>query len=283
MLPRNSSFFTCCRGKSYVSIADATLASPQQIEFVADTYRSCGVSIADATLASPQPDVVSFCDLFSGVSIADATLASPQHRNPRPMHCTYSFNRRRDACFPATRRAWRRRCSSPTFQSQTRRLLPRNFHRECGKLRGGGVSIADATLASPQHQDQERNRKQTNSFNRRRDACFPATPDIPDHLDCLDEFQSQTRRLLPRNDALISLVGFTGLFQSQTRRLLPRNHMPAFTRVFFPDRFQSQTRRLLPRNTVTGNPRARQRRVSIADATLASPQHGTGHHRGDEE
>src|SRR5579884_372910 len=63
-------------------------------------------------------------------------------------------------------------------------------------------------------------------------------------------------------------------FQSQTRRLLPRNiNVPATynaVRVF-----QSQTRRLLPRNTATAIPSCIWRMVSIADATLASPQqHG---------
>src|SRR5579875_3603963 len=85
------------------------------------------------------------------VSIADATLASPQLLEiivvviePR------GFNRRRDACFPATTHLRAMAYGASLFQSQTRRLLPRNM----------------TTPASIQ---------MGRSFNRRRDACFPAT------------------------------------------------------------------------------------------------------------
>src|SRR5579885_1224135 len=62
------------------------------------------------------------------VSIADATLASSQHSLPVPVHFEMeSFNRRRDACFLATIQFYRERLPSGMFQSQTRRLLPRNF------------------------------------------------------------------------------------------------------------------------------------------------------------
>ncbi len=68
------------------------------------------------------------------VSIADATLASPQLTTIRWLY------------------------KDGLFQSQTRRLLPRNMAGECGVLRVSVVSIADATLASPQHGDDERER-----------------------------------------------------------------------------------------------------------------------------
>src|SRR5579884_2673095 len=111
-------------------------------------------------------------------------------------------------------------------------------------------------------------------------------------------FQSQTRRLLPRNEEEVThLTTCNCKFQSQTRRLLPRNKVREWVLRNRQKMFQSQTRRLLPRNLygarltsalVTRFNRRRdacfpatriQRRaiastnmVSIADATLASPQ-----------
>src|SRR5579875_3714069 len=92
---------------------------------------------------------------ISYVSIADATLASPQLSSATPTGgSTVSFNRRRDACFPATRRR--------------------------------------ASFELP-----------TQGFNRRRDACFPATWENDTGGALYIRFQSQTRRLLPRNDERI--------------------------------------------------------------------------------
>src|SRR5579884_2821006 len=62
----------------------------------------------------------------------------------------FCFNRRRDACFPATQVAAELQMQLPTFQSQTRRLLPRNETPACRAASLTDVSIADATLASPQ-------------------------------------------------------------------------------------------------------------------------------------
>ncbi len=61
------------------------------------------------------------------------------------------------------------------FQSQTRRLLPRNIILLCHANEGIRVSIADATLASPQQYLRREGRIIRIGFNRRRDACFPAT------------------------------------------------------------------------------------------------------------
>ncbi len=64
-------------------------------------------------------------------------------------------------------------------------------------------------------------------FNRRRDACFLATIALIVGLKRVEQFQSQTRRLLPRNAMLQGYFRFPALmFQSQTRRLLPRNALP---------------------------------------------------------
>ncbi len=86
------------------------------------------------------------------VSIADATLASPQ-----PFLVDYvartatGFNRRRDACFPATpaaeltgevKEGFNRRRDA-CFPATPRLVLDVQPHTI--------VSIADATLASPQH------------------------------------------------------------------------------------------------------------------------------------
>src|SRR5579875_810360 len=153
MLPRNKDQ----RGrekekKETVSIADATLASPQLMETSREEFLFSPVSIADATLASPQ------------LEIASLTIEA--------MDC---FNRRRDACFPATKNLSLPVNPLVSFQSQTRRLLPRNFvNGHAGTLQvmcqsqtrrllprtpyqpprsrsSSLVSIADATLASPQH------------------------------------------------------------------------------------------------------------------------------------
>ncbi len=85
------------------------------------------VSIADATLASPQRRSDDCLQPPASVSIADATLASPQHHQIRVgKWFVDGFNRRRDACFPATCGSCRTEIPLPRFQSQTRRLLPRN-------------------------------------------------------------------------------------------------------------------------------------------------------------
>src|SRR5579884_3268690 len=86
-----------------VSIADATLASPQR-HFFQFLRLPDDVSIADATLASPQPFLPCyFIQISNSVSIADATLASPQrHNTGHELRELVGFNRRRDACFPAT-------------------------------------------------------------------------------------------------------------------------------------------------------------------------------------
>src|SRR5579884_3464437 len=112
-----------------VSIADATLASPQRTSFT-ERKPVLDVSIADATLASPQLSMNMFPSWrSSSVSIADATLASPQPVVTKPLDTiTDSFNRRRDACFPATNE----------WLEENHLFLV--------------VSIADATLASPQQE-----------------------------------------------------------------------------------------------------------------------------------
>src|SRR5579885_2149884 len=110
------------------------------------------------------------------VSIADATLASSQPICVPPTLPSFtSFNRRRDACFLATH-----------------------------------PSRAGLRLEA--------------SFNRRRDACFLATYFRLRQPLGQQQFQSQTRRLLPRNASQTeSIVHDLFEFQSQTRRLLPRN------------------------------------------------------------
>src|SRR5579884_249207 len=151
LLPRNIRCVRDAKRLPEVSIADATLASPQPGGLsVSGALRD--VSIADATLASPQP-----CGNPHGtgsrlVSIADATLASPQlSKNWSENPLTRCFNRRRDTCFPAT---W---CQIICWLCSSR------------------VSIADATLASPQLQADRQHCSLVDRFNRRRDACFPAT------------------------------------------------------------------------------------------------------------
>src|SRR5579884_954383 len=85
-------------------------------------------------------------------------------------------------------------------------------------------------------------------------------------------FQSQTRRLLPRNVHLIFPLRWIAIVSiadatlaSPQPRLNPRRYTPGNV-------FQSQTRRLLPRNAQKLYSMAVRSAVSIADATLASPQ-----------
>src|SRR5579885_2384757 len=111
------------------------------------------------------------------------------------------------------------------FQSQTRRLLPRNEIQDGFYQQDTSVSIADATLASSQLAQ----------------GMKQAQPML--------QFQSQTRRLLPRKSDEPPQPAKAEMFQSQTRRLLPRNQC-AHTRNTRYHWFQSQTRRLLPRNGV---------------------------------
>src|SRR5579884_245731 len=111
-----------------------------------------------------------------------------------------SFNRRRDACFPATKSgsgccATGRRC----FNRRRDACFPATCMALDSPLPWSHVSIADATLASPQPESKEepsppqtwfqsqtrrllpRNvhsgypAEMVDCFNRRRDACFPAT------------------------------------------------------------------------------------------------------------
>src|SRR5579884_399360 len=206
-----------------------------------------------------------------------------------------SFNRRRDACFPATSGGCTSASQYAGFQSQTRRLLPRNsrpfalsayflwFQSQTRRLlprnrasaEGGGnrlrfnrrrdacfpatsfwvtspvniygVSIADATLASPQHPQASGKRLRIYRFNRRRDACFPATVLLPSQASEMSTFQSQTRRLLPRNLLFIRCE---------------RDN---------PYRFNRRRDACFPATSPVVMSTYR-RFVSIADATLASPQ-----------
>ncbi len=133
------------------------------------------------------------------------------------------FNRRRDACFLATQAV---QSSSPLVQRCFNRRRDACFLATC---RGSG-------------QDEHKT-----GFNRRRDACFLAT--FPEYSSWREEsaFQSQTRRLLPRNRRG-AILSTPCQFQSQTRRLLPRNKTFRDLEQVMTHLFQSQTRRLLPRN-----------------------------------
>ncbi len=158
------------------------------------------------------------------------------------------------------------------FQSQTRRLLPRNQEGlERATVARSFNRRRDACfLATPMRYA---GAHRVRGFNRRRDACFLATLISPGGTPVYSLFQSQTRRLLPRNledyvrharemrrfnrrrDAcFLATRGRRWkretfpTFQSQTRRLLPRNVLSPPLESGY-KAFQSQTRRLLPRNS----------------------------------
>src|SRR5579875_1521798 len=135
------------------------------------------------------------------------------------------------------------------------------------------VSIADATLASPQPIQTLFDTFLLNMFQSQTRRLLPRNKTaLLKEAEAVAAFQSQTRRLLPRNKRSSAAQKRHGiLFQSQTRRLLPRNHINPDSRMLTSE-FQSQTRRLLPRNVFRMPDLVIQLEVSIADATLASPQ-----------
>ncbi len=102
--------------------------------------------------------------------LATDCASLPAHR----LHAR--FNRRRDACFLATQFSVSRTRAPSGFQSQTRRLLPRNQVFSHCTMTYINVSIADATLASSQLNLCRASLNRNTCFNRRRDACFLATP-----------------------------------------------------------------------------------------------------------
>ncbi len=165
--------------------------------------------------------------LFAGVvvvSIADATLASPQHQG-----------------YPL-------RYMLTMFQSQTRRLLPRNHAERFDYAGQITVSIADATLASPQHGTWATGLEATISgFNRRRDACFPATR----NEIVADAYKYGFNR---RRDACFPATHFSDCVDR------PRQ-------VSIADATLAS-----PQQGICSHPQNCLAKVSIADATLASPQ-----------
>ncbi len=114
---------------------------------------------------------------YSGLFQSQTRRLLPRNRmySAGRAHACLCFNRRRDACFPATACRGRKKARKEEFQSQTRRLLPRNGRMRTPFFQSIDVSIADATLASPQRERESRCIPVRESFNRRRDACFPAT------------------------------------------------------------------------------------------------------------
>ncbi len=117
-------------------------------------WMSNNVSIADATLASSQLwHPVRVAGFFARVSIADATLASSQPR--RMIHG----------------RGPARRVSIADATLASSQRVADAFTRMARE-----VSIADATLASSQLCVAMKSLCWMNGFNRRRDACFLATP-----------------------------------------------------------------------------------------------------------
>ncbi|SRR5579885_538963 len=96
-----------------------------------------------------------------------------------------SFNRRRDACFLATLS-----------------VLVDGLAVPCFNRRRDACFLATASQSM-------RERGQP-CFNRRRDACFLATGFASESTSDAAVFQSQTRRLLPRNLFLSFPVGKSG-------------------------------------------------------------------------
>src|SRR5579884_1303744 len=118
----------------------------------------------------------------------------------------FCFNRRRDACFPATWEALAVSMESVScFNRRRDACFPATqAHRmpDQGLL----VSIADATLASPQRKLISNLRGRYPCFNRRRDACFPATD----------------RRRSPVSSSIVSIADAT-LASPQQREAVARS------------------------------------------------------------
>ncbi len=206
------------------------------------------VSIADATLASPQRTISSWNGVMVQSFNRRRDACFPATKRFIPLSCQFlGFNRRRDACFPATCRLACRRRSFVVSIADATLASPQRILRHGGRpvytvsiadatlaspqrapisrcyppmsavsiadatlaspqlsFKGvinkrDKVSIADATLASPQLKGNHFEQGFDLSFNRRRDACFPATFLAISSAASFVRFQSQTRRLLPRN------------------------------------------------------------------------------------
>src|SRR5579875_22140 len=186
----------------HVSIADATLASPQRHSLHTHPASGFRVSIADATLASPQLDTVTQEGRIIPVSFnrrRDACFPATYEDEDTYTITGVGFNRRRDACFPARMVYALQMCLQGSFNRRRDACFPATplALRWWPSLLI--VSIADATLASPQRQAGFTFIAAFMGFNRRRDACFPATWKKMALLQIVVLFQSQTRRLLPRN------------------------------------------------------------------------------------
>ncbi len=156
LLPRNKTAI-CPLWQAILFQSQTRRLLPRNKFYLPTLWREEFVSIADATLASPQPS--HWKRLTRGLMGFQSQTRRLLPRNPnqnvglRPTGC--SFNRRRDACFPATISHVLYLHWQGMFQSQTRRLLPRNLIGELLELSSGKVSIADATLASPQRYQAE--------------------------------------------------------------------------------------------------------------------------------
>ncbi len=170
---------------------------------------------------------------------------TPKRSQPHPQK--WSFNRRRDACFPAT-------CHSAP-------IIAEIF-----------VSIADATLASPQRVYTTGSREL--SYVSIADATL-ASPQ-PCHGTPADpaggRFQSQTRRLLPRNERVYGDAKEADFVSIADATLAsPQQRLPTFRPPARPVSIADATL-ASPQPGVTPIIVYMDAAVSIADATLASPQ-----------
>ncbi|SRR5579884_11966 len=157
------------------------------------------------------------------------------------------------------------------FQSQTRRLLPRNLLSVRSVISVISVSIADATLASPQPG------VGLSSAPVGRVSIADATlaspqPPIVKHFAVVREVSIADATLAsPQRRPNGQAPPMTSRFQSQTRRLLPRNVQDFATADWHYLRFNRRRDACFPA-TQAGRAARPAAYVSIADATLASPQ-----------
>src|SRR5579884_3188921 len=160
-------------------------------------------------------------------------------------YCRFSFNRRRDACFPATYTVAlppnpllcfnRRRdaCFPATVGKHT--PLPENCIVSIADATLASpqliinisgclicqVSIADATLASPQQIVDGTSTIAQPRFNRRRDACFPATWSLVHLLNFLVRFNRRRDACFPATCGRLSDVPAPGSFNRRRDACFP--------------------------------------------------------------
>ncbi len=222
---------------------------PRNTDFKKAAGTSQRVSIADATLASPQLSIggenVQGCPGFN--RRRDACF--PATCRPQRHLAGHSrFNRRRDACFPATR---------PGLLSAT--VIIRFNRRRDACFPATPVDVNITRIDSP-------------CFNRRRDACFPATKREPVFCTLLPCFNRRRDACFPATYAMGRGKRRETRFNRRRDACFPATQIKFFLRRCLQEVSIADATLASPQPWASWSRSTPMVRVSIADATLASPQ-----------